>query len=65
MRLNEGLEKIKDGDFCRSGLERVEISRSVKTIGKWAFCECRQLKKVTIPEGSTLKDVEEYAFGGI
>lgn len=42
----EGVERVGDHWFSCSDIESVTIPKSVRAIGKYAFCECRRLKKV-------------------
>lgn len=44
--------------FSHSGLQSIEIPRSVETIGIGAFGECTDLATVTFEEGSQLKKIE-------
>ena len=41
--LNEGLEEVGEGCFRMAGLEEVTLPKSVKTIGRRAFCGCEKL----------------------
>ena len=64
--MNEGLEwlgKCQDdyfGVFSHSGLESVEIPKSVKIIGKDVFQGCKDLKSIKFEEG--LQKIGRYAF---
>lgn len=49
IRLNEGLEVIEDSAFFHTKLKEIIIPDSVKDIGMWAFGNCNNLKKVTLP----------------
>lgn len=61
----EGITKIGSGAFF-TGVEKlnnitdIEISKTVETIGAYAFA-CSSFEKVKIPEG--VKNIEEGAFG--
>ena len=49
MRFQEGcaLRTLGDGCFRCSGLEAVEVPRTVTALGKWAFKECGALRSVS------------------
>ncbi|MCM1236454.1 MAG: leucine-rich repeat domain-containing protein, partial [Ruminococcus flavefaciens] len=48
--------------FAESGVERVNMPASVKTMGSYAFYNCDQLTDLTI--GSGLDTIADYAFMG-
>jgi len=60
-----GTETITPGAFKRcDALEKIIIPASVKNIGKQAFLEATNLKKVFFKKGSNLKDIGDQAFSG-
>ena len=60
--LKEGLEKIGENAFSRSGIQSITIPKSVKTIDQYAFWLCKSLKTVTIKNG--LESIGGAAFMG-
>jgi len=56
----EGIKKIGDFAFARSGLTEIEIPYSVNHIGYGAFYHCDQLSNIVIPSGVT--SIEPSAF---
>lgn len=68
--ISEGVTDIPDYSFANlcygrknSGLEKVVIPNTVKTIGQLAFLDCENLKKITIPKSVT--SIGDKAFGYI
>ena len=55
--LPEGMESIGEGCFWESGLEEINIPKSVKKIEKSVFSECKSLQKVVFEKGSELKEL--------
>lgn len=53
VKIPNTITRIEDNAFSLSWLEMIEIPSSVKTIGKYAFKGCEDLKKVVIHEGVT------------
>lgn len=54
---------ISDSAFEYSGtLTEVSVGKYVEKIGKNAFKDCYQLKKVKFKKGSKLKKIDDYAF---
>ena len=47
--LPESLTEIPDDALANIGIETIVIPKNVKTIGKGAFYECRNLKRLVIP----------------
>ena len=57
------MQKIDDEAFLNAKkLEKVQIGKGVKKLGKKAFGNCENLKEATLPEG--LKVIEEGTFEG-
>lgn len=48
--------------FYNSKLTNLSIGKGVEVIGEKAFAECKDLRNVTIADGSALKVIENYAF---
>ena len=61
MEFSEGLEKIDAAAFSNSGIERVDLPSSVRTICGGAFAWCANLRSVQLNEGlETLGEVERF-----
>lgn len=56
----DGIKRIGDFSFARSGLTQISIPQGVKSIGYGAFYHCDQLSVVQIPTSVT--DIEPAAF---
>ena len=56
----EGIVKIGDGAFTNTALESIIIPGSLKSMGRYLCCSCRNLKNVTINEGIT--EIAMYSF---
>lgn len=57
---------VELGPYCFSGcssLERIDLPKTLKTIGKRAFCSCKSLKELIIPDGIT--EIPGGSFGGV
>ncbi|MDE5764704.1 MAG: leucine-rich repeat domain-containing protein [Ruminococcus sp.] len=54
--------KIENGVLikCMGNDSEITIPDSVTSIGKYAFCECHNLKSITIPD--SVKSIGKYAF---
>lgn len=62
VRLPDGLEVVGERWFEASGVEKVTVSSSVKTLGKAAFAWCRQLREVVFEPGSRLEVIGDHCF---
>ena len=62
LRLPNGLETVGDSWFVNTNIERLIVSSSVKTLGKFAFYNCKQLREVVFEPGSCLERIEEDCF---
>lgn len=51
--LPEGLETIGESAFTNSGLKTITLPKSLKSLGKEAFRECKDMTGVTILDGLT------------
>lgn len=61
----EGTTEILDYDFYDIPyLEEIELPKSLRSIGDWAFMECTNLKRVSIPYDSELSWIGQSAFEG-
>lgn len=58
-----GLETIKESAFLASSIESVILPKSVSYIGPYAFSECFEVEKLTLPSG--IKKINKAAFKGI
>lgn len=56
----DGITAIGEGAFGGSAVESITLPDSVKCIGNFAFCECRQLKSINIPEA--VDSIGDMAF---
>ena len=62
MEFSEGLEKIGFNAFYKSGIERVDLPSSTRSIGAQAFAECKRLRDVQLNDGlKTLGGIGGYA----
>lgn len=59
---DEGIEKIGDFAFARTGLSDVRLPDGLTTIGYGAFYHCDDLSEVVIPD--SVREIEPYAFAG-
>lgn len=57
-----GIEKIRNNWFWGSGVESVKISASVREIGAYAFCNCKNLKQIIFLKSSQLEKIGKYCF---
>ena len=51
MRLNEGLEELGSSAFSGSAIENITLPSTLKKIGYNTFRNCKNLKRVEIPNG--------------
>lgn len=58
--LPEGITKIAEYAFAKSGLDTIQIYGTVKSIGSYAFSECPNLTRVTMNKG--VETIESSAF---
>ncbi len=63
VELAEGIEKIPDYTFYRSGLKEISLPSTLRKIGSYAFLECHSLRNVKLNEG--LEQIGDYAFMNI
>jgi len=59
-QIEDGITRIGEFAFARSGLTSLTIPEGVTEIGYGAFYHCDQLKEINIP--STVTRIEPYAF---
>ena len=59
------LIQIENNAFAKSGLEKIEITKSVKSIGPEAFLLCKDLTKVTFEPGVESIGRNAFAESGI
>ena len=58
----EGIEIIEESAISGSAIEEIIIPASVKKIERYAFFQCKQLKKFIVPANSELESIGEYAL---
>ena len=58
------LEKISPKGFCRTGLEKIVIPKSLTEIRESAFEGCESLREVVFEEGSRLETIGARCFSG-
>ena len=62
--LPKNLEVIPENAFENSGLKAIKIRSNVKTIGAYAFNNCKDLETVNFSEAGLLETIGGNAFGG-
>lgn len=60
--LPDSLQSIKRSAFSGTGISEIEIPQSVKSIGAFAFLNCKKLCNVTLPD--SIFSIEEGTFKG-
>ena len=58
----DGVREIGERWFANSAVESMAIHSSVTVIGREAFCNCEDLRRVTFAPGSELERIETYSF---
>ena len=61
--LSDGLVSIGNYSFQSTNIKEIDFPKTLKSIGKGAFDDCRQITAVTLPEN--LEYVGRYAFGNM
>ena len=56
------LESIGQDCFKMCGLESLTVPRSVKVIGRGAFCQCMQLREIVFASDSALESIGSHCF---
>jgi hypothetical protein len=65
IKLPDGLLEIAPGTFARcTALTTGVIPRQVRKIGRFAYSDCRKLRKVTFSPNSSIAIIEEEVFKG-
>ena len=59
----DSAQRIEKQWFKNCEIESVTIPASVTVIEEEAFCDCKQLKRVTFAEDSPLKKIAKFCFG--
>ena len=54
--------RIINRAFFRTDIESVKFSKSVGSIGQWAFAECEELRSITFVDNGALVNIEMAAF---
>ena len=62
--LPKNLETIGENAFEKSALKSVKIKSHVKTIGAYAFNDCKDLENVNFEDANALETIGGMAFGG-
>ncbi len=60
VELAQGIERIEDSAFRRSGLESIIIPNSITQIGMYAFSKCAELEKISV--GDCVTEIGAHAF---
>ncbi|MBR4105068.1 MAG: leucine-rich repeat domain-containing protein, partial [Thermoguttaceae bacterium] len=60
----EGVEEIAESACYGAAFETVRLPKSLRSVGKFAFADCKSLKRVEIPGDSALVDVGQHSFVG-
>ena len=60
VNIPDGITKISDGVFKNKKLCSISIPASLKEIGNYAFCGCKQLTSIELLNG--LAKIGDYAF---
>ena len=58
------MERIEYNCFANSGLEKIIIPKSVRSIGDDAFDDCQKFSSLRFEEGSQISSVGKGAFRG-
>ena len=58
VEIPDGVTAIDYEAFRYGQVTRVKIPDSVKTIGEYAFCDCKYLESINIPEGITTEHID-------
>lgn len=62
-RLPDGLDVVGDSWFVGSGIERLIIPNTVRTLENSAFIHCEKLREVVFESGSQLESIGNLCFG--
>lgn len=62
LRLPDGLEVVERGWFQSTSIEKLIVSSRVKTLGEYAFYNCKQLREVAFEPDSHLECIGELCF---
>ena len=62
LRLPDGLDRVGDGWFAGSDIEKLAIPSSVRALGNSAFANCVQLREVVFEQNSQLEHIGEKCF---
>ena len=65
MRLNEGLEKLGDSTFDGSEIESITLPSTLKRIEYQTFYNCKNLKRIEIPNGIEYIGSECFCESGV
>lgn len=61
----EPVVEIKREAFrANTNIYQITLSKTIKIIGAYSFAKCSNLQRVTIPSGSELQRIVDYAFWG-
>ena len=62
LRLPDGLDRVGDGWFAGSDIEKLVIPSCVRALGNSAFANCEQLREVVFEQNSQLEHIGEKCF---
>lgn len=55
---------VDEGGFANSGITKLVLPKTIKTVGKKAFSYCSSLKEIVFAEGGQLEEIGQEAFRG-
>lgn len=64
VKVPEGVWAIKAYWFAQSDIESVTVPTSVGIVQDYAFCECKNLRKATLPKFGLLETLGQWCFAG-
>lgn len=60
VNIPDGIEKIADGVFKNKKLSSISVPSSLREIGNYAFCGCKQLTSIELLHG--VEKIGDFAF---
>lgn len=59
------VKELQNGAFGKSGISSISLPSTFKIVGASAFIETKNLKELTLPEGSEVIDLEAFSGSSI